>query len=170
MYSFQFVLWSIEQAVRQYQFAIAVYIVFAHVMLAIHEGGHAVTGALVGVRSTGIRIGASPLFTITVRGYAITVGWMPSSGHTTFVDEGHFSNTWQVLVTYLAGPLSVVCAGPVFFLLFRHSHFYVAAIFGALFVVAGICDLRKNCPDGKAIRELWRILRAEVFKDAGQIQ
>jgi hypothetical protein len=151
MYSFQFVLWSIEQAVRQYQFAIAVYIVFAHVMLAIHEGGHAVTGALVGVRSTGIRIGASPLFTITVRGYAIP-------------------NTWQVLVTYLAGPLSVVCAGPVFFLLFRHSHFYVAAIFGALFVVAGICDLRKNCPDGKAIRELWRILRAEVFKDAGQIQ
>jgi hypothetical protein len=170
MYSFQFVWWSIEQAVWQYQFAIGVYVVFTHVMLAIHEGAHAVTGALVGVRSTGIRIGASPIFTITVRGYAITVGWMPSSGHTTFVDEGHFSNTWPVLVTYLAGPLSVVCAGPVFFLLFRHSHFYEAAIFGALFVLCGICDLRKSCPDGKAIRELWGMLRSEEFEETEQIQ
>jgi hypothetical protein len=170
MYSFQFVLWSIEETVKQYHFAIAVYVLFTHVMLTIHEGGHAVTGALVGVRSTGIRIGGGPMFTITVLGYPITVGWMPTSGHTTFVDEGNFPNTWQVLATYLAGPVLVVCAGPVFFLLFRHSHFYVAAIFGALFVLCGICDLRKNCPDGKAIRELWGMLRSEEFKESGQIQ
>ena len=169
MYSFQFVLWTLEEAVKQYQFAIGVYVLFGHMLLTLHEGGHALIGALVGVRSTGIRIGAKPSFTITVLGYAIAVGWRPTSGHTTFVDEGNFPDTWQVLVTYLAGPLSVVCAGPVFFLLFRHSHFHVAAIFGALFVFCGIYDLRKSCPDGEAIRRRWKILRSEGFKEAGQI-
>jgi hypothetical protein len=169
MVSFQFFLWAIEDSVKQYPFTIGVYFLFSHMMLVIHEGGHAVAGALLGVPSTGIRIGTRPIFKVVVLGYSITVGWLPTSGHTTFVDEGNFPDTWQVLVTYLAGPLSVVCAGPLFFLLVQHSHVYTASIFGALFVLSGICDLRKNCPDGLALRRLWKVLRPERLKEAGQI-
>lgn len=170
MYSFYSIWCVIEESVNQNLFAIGVYFLFGHMMLTLHEGGHAITGAMLGVRSTGIRIGSKPIFTVPVLGYAVTVGWLPTSGHTTFVDEGNFPDTWQVLVTYLAGPLSVFCAGPVFFLLFQHNHFHAAAIFGALFSFCGIYDLRKNCPDGTAIRRLWKVLRSEGLKGAGQVE
>jgi hypothetical protein len=166
MVSFQLFWWNFEDAVRQYQFAIVVYILFAHMVFAIHEVGHAVAGALLGVRSTGIRIGTKPIFTVVVRGYSFTLGWLPNNGHTTFVDEGNFPDTWQVLLTYLCGPLAVLCAGPVFFLLFRHAHFYEATIFGLCFFFCGIYDLRKTCPDGIAIRRLLHVLRSERLTGA----
>jgi hypothetical protein len=162
MYSFQFIVWALEDTVKQYHFAIATYLLFFHTMLVIHEGSHAATGALLGLRSTGVRIGDKPLFTISVLHYAVTLGWKPTSGHTYFVDEENFPDTWQVLATYLAGPLAVVFAGPVFFLLFRHSHLRTAAVFGVLFSFCGVYDLRKGCPDGKAIRRLWKILRSDA--------
>jgi membrane-associated protease RseP (regulator of RpoE activity) len=160
MNTFQLVLLVIEEIFTKYPFEVAGFVLFLHSVLAIHEGSHAIVGALCGVRSTGIRIGDKPLFTIPVLGYKITVGWLPSSGHTTFVDEEKLPDTWQVFVTYLAGPLSVICAGPLFYMLCRDSHFFLAVSLGALFSVCGIYDLRKNCPDGAAIRRLWKVLRA----------
>lgn len=170
MDSFQFVLWNLEDALRQYQFAIVVYLLFSHTVLAIHECGHALTGALLGLRSTGIRIGTGQVFRFAIRGYAVIIGWRPGSGHTTFVDEGNFPKTWQVLVTYLAGPLSVVLAGPVFFLCFRHSHLLAASIFGALAIFAGLYDLRKATPDGTAIRQIWKVLRSEGLQVPGHAE
>jgi len=145
----------------QQKFTIGMDFFFLPIGLVLHECGHAVVGALLGVRSTGIRFGEKPVFTKVVRGYSITVGWLPTSGHTTFVDERNFPQTWQVLATYLAGPLAVFFFGPVFFLMFQHSHLYAAALFGALFSFNGIYDLRANCPDGIAIRRLWKVLRAQ---------
>lgn len=170
MVSYQFFLWTVEDVVKQNCFAIGVYLLFLPIGLVIHEAGHAIVGAMLGLRSTGIRIGSRPVLTVGVFGYSITVGWVPTSGHTTFVDEQDFPDTWQVLATFLAGPLSVVCAGPVFFLLFRESHAYAAAIFGTLFSFHGIYDLRASCPDGESIRRLWRLLRAERLKEAGQLE
>jgi hypothetical protein len=170
MISLQFYLWALEDAAKENLFAIGVYILFLHIGLVIHEAGHAIVGALLGVRSTGIRFGAKPLFTVVVLGYSVTLGWLPTSGHTTFEDEKNFPDTWQVLATFLAGPLSVVFAGPVFFLLFQHSHPYAAAIFGAFFSFHGLYDLRASCPDGVAIRRLWKVLRSESPRQIGQLQ
>jgi hypothetical protein len=156
----QATLWVFKDIFTNDLVEVASFILFFHVMLTIHEGAHAVVGALCGVPSTGIRIGDKPLFTIHVLGYKVALGWRPSSGHTTFVDEGRFPDSWAVFMTYLAGPLAVVCTGPVFFLLCRHNHFLLAVSFGALFSFCGIYDLRKSCPDGAAIRRLWKVLRA----------
>lgn len=160
MDTFYVVLSVIKEIFTRYPFEAASFVLFLHVMLTIHECSHAIVGALCGVPSTGIRIGDKPLFTLPVLGYNITIGWKPSSGHTTFVDEGNFPDTWAVFATYLAGPLSVILAGPVFFSLCRHSHFLLAVSFGPLFSFCGIHDLRKRCPDGGAIRRLWKVLRA----------
>lgn len=148
-----------EEIFTKYLFEVASVVLFLHVTLTIHECAHAVVGVLLGLRSTGIRIGVEPLFTFSVLGYEIALGLWPSNGHTTFVDEGRFPDTWQVLVTYLAGPLSVVCAGPVFFMLSRHGHFPAAVSLGALCSFSGLYDLRKSCPDGVAIRRVWKVLR-----------
>ncbi len=165
MVSFQYFMWLLEEVAGQPYFRVAV-VLYLHLTLLIHEVGHAVVGALLGLKSTGIRLGTRPILKIPLPGYPISVGLVPGSGHTTFELEDNFPETWQVLVTFLAGPLLVSCAGVVFFLMLRHTEIYTAAIFGALMVFHGFYDLRESCPDGVEVRRLWRVLRERQLKEA----
>ncbi|WP_434715605.1 M50 family metallopeptidase [Paraburkholderia sp. A3RO-2L] len=154
--------WVVKELFTQYPLELFVISFFKYWLIAIHEIGHAVVGAFCGLRSTGIRIGDKPVLTVTIRGYRITIGRRAHSGHVTFVDEGNFQDTWQVFATYLAGPLAVIIAGPVFFVLLNPGHWYLAHVYSIVLVLCGFYDLRKTCPDGKAIRRLWVVLRNPV--------
>jgi hypothetical protein len=165
MVSFQYFLWSMEDMVTQPYFWI-VLTLYMHGTTLIHESGHALVGALLGLKSTAIRVGTGPNLTIPLPGYPITVGLIPKSGHATFVDEANFPDTWQVLVTYLAGPLALVCSGLVVFLLLRHVEHSTAVIFGVLMGLNGLYDLRANVPDGAKARRVWKVLRARRLTEA----